>query len=162
MASLYSTIIVLLLYSDWTVDRQLGLSAPPNFPQTSNHRISNSPTSTHAVPNQIQVLRGTLINHPIRRVRDACATPTPNSIPNACRAPAVSAPPASNPPFPRLAIPVPVADFTMAWQSSTPGSGARAATPTVFEQQREELVREIAVVRPIPHNQPPTAYPSRR
>ncbi|KAJ5587162.1 uncharacterized protein N7459_002927 [Penicillium hispanicum] len=33
----------------------------------------------------------------------------------------------------------------MAWISSTPGSGARAASPTVFEQQREELVREIAV-----------------
>lgn len=34
----------------------------------------------------------------------------------------------------------------MAWANSTPGSGGRAATPTVFEQQREELVREIAVV----------------
>lgn len=34
----------------------------------------------------------------------------------------------------------------MAWQNSTPGSGGRAASPTVFEQQREELVREIAVV----------------
>ncbi|KAJ5690454.1 hypothetical protein N7462_004846 [Penicillium macrosclerotiorum] len=33
----------------------------------------------------------------------------------------------------------------MAWLSSTPGSGGRAASPTVFEQQREELVREIAV-----------------
>ncbi|KAJ5106800.1 hypothetical protein N7456_003475 [Penicillium angulare] len=33
----------------------------------------------------------------------------------------------------------------MAWPSSTSGSGGRAATPTVFEQQREELVREIAV-----------------
>lgn len=33
----------------------------------------------------------------------------------------------------------------MAWPSSS-GSGGRAATPTVFEQQREELVREIAVV----------------
>ncbi|KAJ5636354.1 DASH complex subunit Dad1 [Penicillium longicatenatum] len=32
----------------------------------------------------------------------------------------------------------------MAWANSTPGSGGRA-TPTVFEQQREELVREIAV-----------------
>ncbi|RMJ25526.1 DASH complex subunit Dad1 [Aspergillus sp. HF37] len=28
---------------------------------------------------------------------------------------------------------------------STPGSGTRATSPTVFEQQREELVREIAV-----------------
>jgi len=35
----------------------------------------------------------------------------------------------------------------MAWLQSTPGSGGRASTPTVFEQQREELVREIAVVR---------------
>ena len=138
------------------------IDAPPNFPQASNHRISNSPTSTHPVPNRIQVLRGNLINHPIRRVRDARATPTPNSIPNACRAPAVCAPPASKPPFPRLAIPVPVAVYIMAWQSSTPGSGARAATPTVFEQQREELVREIAVVRPIPHNPLPTAYASRK
>jgi hypothetical protein len=34
----------------------------------------------------------------------------------------------------------------MAWINSTPGSGGRAASPTVFEQQREELVREIAVV----------------
>jgi hypothetical protein len=34
----------------------------------------------------------------------------------------------------------------MAWLQQTPGSGERAATPTVFEQQREELVREIAVV----------------
>jgi hypothetical protein len=34
----------------------------------------------------------------------------------------------------------------MAWLQQTPGSGDRAATPTVFEQQREELVREIAVV----------------
>lgn len=34
----------------------------------------------------------------------------------------------------------------MAWISETPGSGGRAASPTVFEQQREELVREIAVV----------------
>lgn len=34
----------------------------------------------------------------------------------------------------------------MAWANSTPGSGGRSATPTVFEQQREELVREIAVV----------------
>lgn len=34
----------------------------------------------------------------------------------------------------------------MAWIQSTPGSGGRAASPTVFEQQREELVREIAVV----------------
>lgn len=34
----------------------------------------------------------------------------------------------------------------MAWLNSTPGSGGRAASPTVFEQQREELVREIAVV----------------
>lgn len=34
----------------------------------------------------------------------------------------------------------------MAWPSSTPGSGGRTASPTVFEQQREELVREIAVV----------------
>ncbi|KAJ5371023.1 uncharacterized protein N7496_007115 [Penicillium cataractarum] len=33
----------------------------------------------------------------------------------------------------------------MAWINSTPGSGGRAASPTVFEQQREELVREIAV-----------------
>ncbi|KAJ5123190.1 hypothetical protein N7448_009287 [Penicillium atrosanguineum] len=33
----------------------------------------------------------------------------------------------------------------MAWLQSTPGSSGRAATPTVFEQQREELVREIAV-----------------
>ncbi|OQD76540.1 hypothetical protein PENDEC_c004G02006 [Penicillium decumbens] len=33
----------------------------------------------------------------------------------------------------------------MAWLQSTPGSGGRASTPTVFEQQREELVREIAV-----------------
>ncbi|KAB8234425.1 DASH complex subunit DAD1 [Aspergillus alliaceus] len=29
--------------------------------------------------------------------------------------------------------------------SLTPGSKSRSATPTVFEQQREELVREIAV-----------------
>lgn len=28
----------------------------------------------------------------------------------------------------------------------TPGSKSRSSTPTVFEQQREELVREIAVV----------------
>lgn len=34
----------------------------------------------------------------------------------------------------------------MAWLQQTPGSGGRAASPTVFEQQREELVREIAVV----------------
>lgn len=34
----------------------------------------------------------------------------------------------------------------MEWPSSTPGSGRRASSPTVFEQQREELVREIAVV----------------
>lgn len=34
----------------------------------------------------------------------------------------------------------------MAWPSSTPGSGGRTTSPTVFEQQREELVREIAVV----------------
>ncbi|CAI7592840.1 unnamed protein product [Penicillium glandicola] len=34
----------------------------------------------------------------------------------------------------------------MAWLQQTPGSGDRAASPTVFEQQREELVREIAVV----------------
>ena len=34
----------------------------------------------------------------------------------------------------------------MAWISETPGSGRRSASPTVFEQQREELVREIAVV----------------
>lgn len=33
----------------------------------------------------------------------------------------------------------------MAWLQQTPGSGGRAS-PTVFEQQREELVREIAVV----------------
>ncbi|KAJ5616989.1 hypothetical protein N7537_002103 [Penicillium hordei] len=33
----------------------------------------------------------------------------------------------------------------MAWLQQTPGSGGRAASPTVFEQQREELVREIAV-----------------
>ncbi|OQE32094.1 hypothetical protein PENSTE_c001G07075 [Penicillium steckii] len=33
----------------------------------------------------------------------------------------------------------------MAWISETPGSGRRSASPTVFEQQREELVREIAV-----------------
>ncbi|KAJ5497140.1 hypothetical protein N7463_009127 [Penicillium fimorum] len=33
----------------------------------------------------------------------------------------------------------------MAWTQQTPGSGGRAASPTVFEQQREELVREIAV-----------------
>ncbi|KAJ5356622.1 hypothetical protein N7517_011231 [Penicillium concentricum] len=33
----------------------------------------------------------------------------------------------------------------MAWIQQTPGSGSRAASPTVFEQQREELVREIAV-----------------
>ncbi|KAJ6113482.1 hypothetical protein N7523_006799 [Penicillium sp. IBT 18751x] len=33
----------------------------------------------------------------------------------------------------------------MAWPQSTPGSSSRAATPTVFEQQREGLVREIAV-----------------
>lgn len=38
----------------------------------------------------------------------------------------------------------------MAWQNSTPGSGGRAASPTVFEQQREELVREIAVVSETP------------
>lgn len=138
------------------------IDAPPNFPQTSNHRISNSPTSTHAVPNQIQVQRGTITNHPIRRVRDARATPTPNSIPNACRTCGLRAARVLTPHPLRLAIPVPLAIVTMAWQSSTPGSGARAATPTVFEQQREELVREIAVVRPIPHNQPPTAYPSRR
>lgn len=30
--------------------------------------------------------------------------------------------------------------------SMTPGSKSRSSTPTVFEQQREELVREIAVV----------------
>ena len=35
----------------------------------------------------------------------------------------------------------------MAWMASTPGSGGRTASPTVFEQQREELVRDIAVVR---------------
>ncbi|KAE8139780.1 DASH complex subunit Dad1-domain-containing protein [Aspergillus pseudotamarii] len=29
--------------------------------------------------------------------------------------------------------------------SMTPGSKSRSSTPTVFEQQREELVREIAV-----------------
>lgn len=34
----------------------------------------------------------------------------------------------------------------MAWIPETPGSGRRSASPTVFEQQREELVREIAVV----------------
>ena len=34
----------------------------------------------------------------------------------------------------------------MAWVNSPPGSGGRAASPTVFEQQREELVREIAMV----------------
>ncbi|KAJ5952590.1 uncharacterized protein N7479_011003 [Penicillium vulpinum] len=33
----------------------------------------------------------------------------------------------------------------MAWLQQTPGSGGRATSPTVFEQQREELVREIAV-----------------
>ncbi|KAF3384569.1 hypothetical protein F1880_002790 [Penicillium rolfsii] len=33
----------------------------------------------------------------------------------------------------------------MAWVNSPPGSGGRAASPTVFEQQREELVREIAM-----------------
>ncbi|OQE44779.1 hypothetical protein PENCOP_c002G03388 [Penicillium coprophilum] len=33
----------------------------------------------------------------------------------------------------------------MAWIQQTPGSGGRVASPTVFEQQREELVREIAV-----------------
>ncbi|EKV05750.1 DASH complex, subunit Dad1 [Penicillium digitatum] len=33
----------------------------------------------------------------------------------------------------------------MAWLQQTPGTGDRAASPTVFEQQREELVREIAV-----------------
>ncbi|KGO75492.1 DASH complex, subunit Dad1 [Penicillium italicum] len=33
----------------------------------------------------------------------------------------------------------------MAWLQQTPGSGGRVASPTVFEQQREELVREIAV-----------------
>lgn len=38
----------------------------------------------------------------------------------------------------------------MAWTSSTPRSGERAQTPTVFEQQREELVREIAVVSVAP------------
>lgn len=38
----------------------------------------------------------------------------------------------------------------MAWINSTPGSGGRAKSPTVFEQQREELVREIAVVSEIP------------
>lgn len=38
----------------------------------------------------------------------------------------------------------------MAWLNSTPGSGERAASPTVFEQQREELVREIAVVSIMP------------
>lgn len=34
----------------------------------------------------------------------------------------------------------------MASAMSTPGSGTRATSPTVFQQQREELVREIAVV----------------
>ena len=34
----------------------------------------------------------------------------------------------------------------MAFSNSTPGSGGRATSPTVFEQQREELVREIALV----------------
>ncbi|KAJ5746253.1 hypothetical protein N7520_011435 [Penicillium odoratum] len=33
----------------------------------------------------------------------------------------------------------------MAWNNSASTPGGRAATPTVFEQQREELVREIAV-----------------
>ncbi|KAJ5782667.1 hypothetical protein N7457_004441 [Penicillium paradoxum] len=33
----------------------------------------------------------------------------------------------------------------MSWLQQTPGAGARVASPTVFEQQREELVREIAV-----------------
>ncbi|KAJ5558828.1 hypothetical protein N7535_009290 [Penicillium sp. DV-2018c] len=33
----------------------------------------------------------------------------------------------------------------MAWLQQTPSSGRRAASPTVFEQQREELVREIAL-----------------
>ncbi|EPS32689.1 hypothetical protein POX_d05157 [Penicillium oxalicum] len=33
----------------------------------------------------------------------------------------------------------------MAFSNSTPGSGGRATSPTVFEQQREELVREIAL-----------------
>lgn len=41
----------------------------------------------------------------------------------------------------------PVTSFPMAWLQSNTGSGSRAATPTVFEQQREEIVREIAVVR---------------
>jgi DASH complex subunit DAD1 len=45
----------------------------------------------------------------------------------------------------------------MAWQNSTPGSGGRAASPTVFEQQREELVREIAVVSETPLS-PNTLY----
>lgn len=33
----------------------------------------------------------------------------------------------------------------MAWVSEPPG-GRRSTSPTVFEQQREELIREIAVV----------------
>lgn len=43
----------------------------------------------------------------------------------------------------------------MAWLQQTPGSGGRAASPTVFEQQREELVREIAVVCTMLTNSPP-------
>jgi DASH complex subunit DAD1 len=31
--------------------------------------------------------------------------------------------------------------------ASTPGSGGRTASPTVFEQQRNELAREISMVR---------------
>jgi hypothetical protein len=45
----------------------------------------------------------------------------------------------------------------MAWLNSTPGSGGRAASPTVFEQQREELVREIAVVSDYPQPKYPTS-----
>ncbi|KAF7714672.1 Uncharacterized protein PECH_008298 [Penicillium ucsense] len=33
----------------------------------------------------------------------------------------------------------------MAFSTSTPGPEGRATSPTVFEQQRQELVREIAV-----------------
>jgi hypothetical protein len=44
----------------------------------------------------------------------------------------------------------------MAWLQQTPASGGRAASPTVFEQQREELVREIAVVCTVSTHSRPT------
>lgn len=50
--------------------------------------------------------------------------------------------------------------YTMAWISETPGSGRRSASPTVFEQQREELVREIAVVSTGSHRKGNCQIPS--